>query len=141
MHRKYLVFGIVILLFLMAGCIEEPQSPLSSIPMILIDYIEETEETKVFVHGIDDHLFSNMTIQINEESICENFTYELHLSTTLEKFMLNITVWHKDKEYEYIGNLTLIEDDDEIILEIEDKRHEKPIKRSFSYSIIMERKE
>lgn len=140
MHRKYIILGTVLLLTIFVGCTDGPKSPLSSIPMILIDHVEETEEIKVFVHGIEDTLFSNITIQINDESIKENFTYELHISTSLEKFMLNISVWDEEKQYEYTGNFTLM-NDDEIKLEIEDIRDKKPIEVNFPYTIIMERKE
>ncbi len=140
MHGKYLTLSIVLLLSLFVGCTNGPESPLSTIPMILIDHIEETEETKVFVHGIDDTLFSNITIQINEDISTENFTYELHMSTSLEKFMLNISVWDKKKQYEYTGNFTLLSDD-EIKMEIEDIRDKDPIEVNIPYTIIMERKE
>jgi hypothetical protein len=140
MHRKYLTLSIILLLSFFVGCTNGPKSPLSTIPMILIDNIEETGETKVFVHGIEDTLFSNITIQINEESLTENFTYELHMSTSLQKFMLNVSIWDDEKQYEYTGNLTLLTDD-EIKLEIEDIRDKEPVEVSFPYTIIMERKE
>jgi hypothetical protein len=53
MQKKLSVLGILILLFVLAGCTEGPPSPLSTIPTILIDHIEETDETKVYVHGIE----------------------------------------------------------------------------------------
>jgi len=141
MQVKYLSLGVVILLTFFIGCSEGPESPLSTIPTILIDHVEKTKETKVFVHGIDDTLFSNITIQINNETICENFTYELHYFTSLNKFILNISVWYEEKLYEYSGNFTVFEDKDEMKLEIEDVRHKQSIERSFPYTIIMERKE
>ncbi|UCG68225.1 MAG: hypothetical protein JSV09_10405 [Thermoplasmata archaeon] len=141
MHRKYLGLSIILFLAFFLGCVDAPKSPVSKIPTILIDHIEETEETKVFVHGIENHLFSNITIEINDVRVTENFTYELHAASHLHKFMLNVTVWEEKKEYEYRGNFTVIEDDDQKTLEIQDIRHEDSIKRSFPYTIIMERKE
>ncbi|MEE9151700.1 MAG: hypothetical protein V3U20_07715 [Thermoplasmata archaeon] len=141
MQRKHLSLSIVLFLSFLTGCIESPESPISAIPVILIDHIEETEETKAFVHGIDDHLYSNITIQINEEKITENFTYQLHLSTSLRKFVMNVSVWHEEKQYEYRGNFTLLRDDGQITLEIEDFRHKDPVEGSLPYTIIMERKE
>ena len=62
------------------------------------------------------------------------------MSTSLQKFMLNVSVWDEEKQYEYTGNLTMLTDD-EIKLEIEDIRDKKPVEVSFPYTIIMERKE
>jgi hypothetical protein len=141
MHGKYLTLSIVLLLSLFVGCTNGPESPLSTIPMILIDHIEETKETKIFVHGIEDTLFSNITIQINEDTSTENFTYELHMSTSLEKFMLNVSIWDEEKQYEYIGNFTVFSDKGEMKLEVQDIRHVDPIETSLPYTIIVERKE
>jgi hypothetical protein len=140
MQRKISFMGIVIFLFVLAGCTQGPPSPLSSLPTILIDHIEETEETKVFVQGIENTLYGNITIQLNNETVTENFTYGLHITTNLHKFILNITVWYELKEYDYTGNFTLLEEDNEITLEIVDARHDDPIERSAPYTIIMERK-
>ena len=141
MLGKLVSLGFIIFICSFSGCVEPPPSPLGSIPRILIDHIGEDEETKVYVHGLDDHLFSNITMQINGNSVTENYTYALHLTTTLEKFALNITIWDELKEYQYMGNFTVLHNDDEITLEIQDDRNEEPIKRSLPYKMIMERKE
>lgn len=141
MHRKLVSLGFIIFVCSFSGCIDTPPSPLSSIPRILLDHITETEETKVYVHGLDDHLFSNITIEINNATITENYTYSLHLTTKLEEFALNVTVWHELKEYEYRGNLSILHEDDQITLQIEDEKHDDPIERSLPYTTIMERKE
>lgn len=140
MQKKLSVLGILIFLFVLAGCTEGPPSPLSTIPTILVDHIEETEETKIFVQGIENTLYGNITIQLNNETAYENFTYGLHISTNLHNFILNVTVWFELKEYEYTGNFTILEEDNEITLEIVDDRHDNPITRSAPYTIIMERK-
>ena len=140
MQGKYLGLNIVLLISLLVGCTNPPESPISAIPTILIDHIDETHETKVFVHGIDAHLFSNITIQINNVSITENFTYELHTSTSLNTFNLNVSVWDKQKEYEYIGNITVFKNNGEMKLEILDMDHKDPSEESLPYNIIMERK-
>ena len=141
MMGKPVSLGIIVFFCLFTGCVEPPPSPLGSIPRVLIDHIEEGEETKVYIHGLEDHLYSNITIEINDDHIAENYTYSLHLSTILDKFVLNVTVWDEAKEYEYTGNYTILQEDDQISLEIYDDRHDDPIKRSMPYSIIMERKE
>jgi hypothetical protein len=125
---------------LIAGCIEGPDSPLSTIPTLLFDHIEDTKETKIFVQGIENTLYGNITIQINNDTRTEDNTYSLHSSTALTKFALNVTVWFKLKEFEYNGNLTLLEEDEQITLEIEDDEHENVIERSLPHTIIMERK-
>ncbi len=140
MQRELSSISIVLFLVLVAGCIEGPDSPLSTIPTILINHVEETEETKIFIQGIENTFFGNITIQINNETVRENNTYSLHHATDLTRFVLNVTVWFKLKEYEYHGNISLLEEDGELELEIEDERHDNPIKRSLPYTFIMERK-
>ncbi|UCE75069.1 MAG: hypothetical protein JSV56_05030 [Methanomassiliicoccales archaeon] len=141
MLGKLVGLGIIVFLCSFSGCIDTPPSPLSSIPRILIDHIIETEETKVYVHGLDDHMFSNITIEINNATITENYTYSLHLTTKLLEVSLNVSVWDKQKEYEYNGNMTLLSEQDQIMLEVDDERRDDPIERSLPYNIIMERKE
>jgi hypothetical protein len=141
MHGKLVSLGFIIFLCSFSGCIDPPPSPLGSIPRVLIDHIEDDEETKIYIQGLDDYLYSNITIQINNNTITENYTYGLHLTTTLEKFALNISVWDELKEYEYMGNFTMLHNDDGLTLEIQDDRNEDPIKRSLPYKMIMERKE
>lgn len=140
MQKNLSFISIIVLLILLAGCTTGPSSPLSSIPTILIDHIEDTKETKIYVHGIEDTLFGNITLQINNDTMLENFTYSLQRSTLLDKFFLNVTVWYKMKEYEYKGNFTLIKEDNEISFDIVDDRHDNPINRNAPYTIIMERK-
>jgi hypothetical protein len=139
MRWKYLSLGVIFFLLLLTGCTDS-QPPLSGIPTIMIDYIEETEETKVYVHGIDDRLFSNITIRINDSSIIENYTYQLHLSTSLEYFNLYVSVWDKQKGYEYGGNITLYDDKGDIKMQIKETGDDKYVKKSFPHKIIMERK-
>lgn len=139
MRWKYLSLSVIFFFLLLTGCTEN-QPPLSGIPTVLIDYIEETEETKVFVHGIDDRLYSNITIRINDTSVTENYTYQLHLSTSLEYFSLHVSVWDKQKEYEYRGNITLYDDKGEIKMQIKETGENKDVKESFPHKIIMERK-
>lgn len=139
MRGKFLGLGVIFLLFILTGCTEDPP-PLSGIPTILIDFIEETEETKVFVQGIDDRLFSNITIEINDTSVTENYTYQLHISTSLEYFNLYVSVWDKEKEYEYSGNITLYDDNGDIKMQIKETGEDKYEKESFPHKIIMERK-
>lgn len=141
MHRKYLCLSIIIITCLFVGCAEPPKSPISSIPQILIDYIEETEETKVYVHGIEDTLFSNISIHINQEIISENSTYSLHMATLLKNFILNISVWDEEKEYEYSGNIKVLNEDSEWKLKVVDLKNEETKEESFPYTIIMERNE
>lgn len=141
MQRNLLALGVVCFLCFVPGCLESPSSPVSSIPMILVDHIQETEETKVYVQGLDDHRFSNITIQINGLNVTENLTYALHLSTSLTEFALNVTVWDEIKEYEYRGNLSILREDDQVTLQIEDQKHDDIIERSLPYTTIMERKE
>ncbi len=140
MQYKYLCLGLVFLLFILTGCTED-QPPLSGIPTILIDHIEETEETKIFIRGIDERLFSNITIQINDDFIRENYTYELHMCTSLEDFFLLVSVWDKEKEYEYSGNITLFNDGKEVKMNIKETGKDKDVEKSFPHKIIMERKE
>ena len=139
MRWKYLSLGVIFFLLLLTGCTDN-QPPLSGIPTILIDYIEEAEETKVFLHGIDDRLYSNITIRINDTSVTENYTYQLHMSTSFEYFILYVSVWDKQKEYEYSGNISLFDDKGEMKMQIKETGDDKDNKESFPHKIIMERK-
>jgi hypothetical protein len=141
MHRKYLYLSIIIITCLFAGCAEPPRSPISSIPHILIDYVEETEETKVYVHGIEDTFFSNITICINQEMKTENFTYSLHMATEQNNFILNITVWDEEKDYQYDGNITIFAEDNEWLIKVVDLKDEGTREGTLPYTIIMERRE
>lgn len=140
MLKNIALFGVIFLTLLCMGCIEDP-SPISKLPKIKIDYIEDVEETVIFVRAIEDYLFTNITIIINDEKTTENFTYMLSVKTELMSYDLNVEVWDENKHYEYTGNQTLYRDDNEMRLRIIDDRHNEPVERSMPYSIIMERED
>jgi hypothetical protein len=112
--RKYFgaaavaVFLLAIALALWGGGRDWRDSPVASIPSILIDFNEEQNQTEILVHGMNDFKYTNITMKItngtNESDIFErtrDHTYYMSCSTTAEMFTLNITVWNKNKGYAF----------------------------------------
>ena len=89
------------------------ESPISSIPAVLIDYANN--ETEIFVHGLGDFRYTNLTIRISNEKEKDNESrvqerskesslFIFH-STRWDNFTLNISVVNKNKQYAF--NCTL----------------------------------
>lgn len=111
--RKYfgaaavVVFGLAIALAVWGGGRDIFESPVSSIPSILIDH--HKDETDIYVHGMNDFRYTNMSMLVT----IGNTTYErtrpdglfLYYNTSAENFTINITVWNKNKEYTFNGTV------------------------------------
>ena len=117
--RKYfgaaavVVFLGALLLAFWQGGRDPFESPISSIPSILIDYnVNETaglNETEIFVKGFNDFKYTNMTLRVSDG----NQTYErmkedayfIFYNTSLANFTINVTVWNHDREYTFNGSV------------------------------------
>lgn len=115
--RKYfgaaaiLVFGLAITLAVWGGGRDIFESPVSSIPSILIDHHED--ETEIYVHGMNDFRYTNMSLLVT----VGNTTYERTRADALfiyynisdniseKRFTINITIWNKNKEYNFNGTI------------------------------------
>jgi hypothetical protein len=117
--RKYfgaaavLVFLLALVLAVWGG--KDPFiSPISSIPSLLID--QNHNETEIFVKGLNDFRYTNMTITIAGE----NQTYErnredayfVYFNTSMANFTVNITVWNRDREYTFNGSVQVASPDE-----------------------------
>jgi len=107
--RKYFgaaavaVFMMAIILALWGSNRDMLESPVASIPQILIDYNDD--QTDIYVHGMYDYKYTNITMQIfvgdeTFERSREN-VYSLNYNTSADEFGVNITVWNKKKAYSF----------------------------------------
>ena len=116
--RKYfgaaavVVFALAIALAVWGGERIITESPISSIPSLLIDHHED--KTEIFVHGLNDFRYTNITLRVTAENFTQERTREdaffIYFSTsvfnfTLNNFTLNITVWNKNKQYSFNGSI------------------------------------
>jgi hypothetical protein len=116
--RKYfgaaavVVFLLAIALAVWGGERITTESPISSIPSLLIDYHED--ETEIFVHGLNDFRYTNITLRVTADNTTqERFredAYFIYYNTTDLNFTLNITVWNKNKQYSFNGSIQVAND-------------------------------
>lgn len=111
--RKYfgaaavLVFVMAIVLAVWQGGRDIFELPVASIPSILIDY--NNDETEIYVHGMNDFRYSNISMRV----IIDNTTIERTREDTLFMFynssakdlIVNITVWNKNKAYSFNASI------------------------------------
>jgi len=116
--RKYfgvaavVVFLVALALAFWQGGKDPFQSPVSSIPSILIDHtINEAgvNETEIYVHGLNDFRYTNMTVRITgENQTFERFreqAYFIYYNLSMANFTINVTVWNRNKEYSFNGSV------------------------------------
>jgi hypothetical protein len=112
--RKY--FGVAaVIVFLMAlalalwgGVRDIFESPVASVPSILIDHKES--ETEIYVHGMNDFRYTNISLRVtigNEtfERSRED-TYFMYFNSS-ENFTVNITVLNKNKKYSFNASVVV----------------------------------
>lgn len=118
--RKYFgaaavaVFLVALALAFWQGGKDPFVSPVSSIPSILIDY--NLNETEIYVKGLNDFRYTNMTVRVSgENQTLERFkekAYFIFVNTTLYNFTINVTVWNKKKEYTFNGSVQIAPPDE-----------------------------
>ncbi len=90
------------------------ESPFSSIPSILVDHSEN--QTAVYVHGLNDFKFTNMSIRISNNTRSyertRNNTYFLYCETSDSDFIINVTVWNNHKQYAFNGSVQVAPPDE-----------------------------
>ena len=124
---------IILLAATSMGCTDIEQ-PLDRIPYFKMLYVEENGNTQ-FIVGGNDHLFSNISVEIDGEVHRDNFTYYFVMTIYSDSFDLALEVWDKDTGYEYQGNIELtVEDEDVEYTEYneddkEGKTHSSPWKK------------
>jgi hypothetical protein len=132
MMRKY--FGVAaVAVFLLALALAVWQggndpfvSPVSSIPSILVDY--NLNETEIYVKGLNDFRYTNITLRISGENQSlersKEKAYFLFYNTSLANFTINVTVWNKNKQYSFNGTVQVAPPNDapKILTLYEEKR-------------------
>ena len=116
--RKYfgaaavVVFLLAIALAIWGGDRIITESPISSIPSLLIDYHQNENhenETEIYIHALNDFRFTNITLRVTNETTTEERSredaYFMYYNTTDVNFTLNITVWNKNKQYCFNGSV------------------------------------
>jgi len=104
-----LVFLVCIIMAAWRGGQNPFESPVSSIPSVLIDYAYN--ETEIYVHGLNDFRYTNLTIIIsNGTNITERNrenSYFIFTTATHQNFTLNISVINKKKAYAFNGTFQI----------------------------------
>jgi hypothetical protein len=111
--RKYfgaaavVVFLMAFALALWGGNRSFQESPISTIPSILIDI--ELNETAIYIHGLNDFRYTNMTVRITHENTTfEKVKYDAYFidyNSSEANFTMNVTVWNRNKEYAFNGSI------------------------------------
>lgn len=130
--RKYfgaaavVVFLVALALAIWGGGRNVFESPVASIPSVLIDH--DHNDTEFFVHGLNDFKYTNMTITVSNGT--SNFTrfkenaYFIYHNTSMLNFTFNITVWNRDKEYNFNGSVQVhFEDEYPLVLTVWEETH------------------
>ncbi len=104
----------LLLAALIVGCTGSPSPPkFSAVPKLVIDHVPEENLTKVYVHGFDDYLYTNITINItvgNETELeTQNYTYFLGSVTNQMAFHLNATAWDNLTGYCYECDIEVVQ--------------------------------
>jgi len=132
---------LVILFVGFAGCLGGTTSPIGAAPSLLLDHIDESSDTQIIVQGIEDHLYSNITLEINGEIHTEEFTYVLAIRTNSEKIRLIALVWDKEQPYSYAANFTLQFEGDKPIVLVEITGSDTITEEDLPFRAIMEKGE
>ena len=117
--KKVLCIALVMIVSTLSlGCNDYSPSPLSSRPQVLINYIEE--EIIIYIHGGDEIVYSNITIEINStDVISKENRYCAEYSTNLTEFTLEVIVVDDEKVYEYASSLK-VRKENGVVIEIDE---------------------
>ncbi|MEM2900575.1 MAG: hypothetical protein QXT63_07260 [Thermoplasmata archaeon] len=142
-NKKAVALVIIILAAFLCGCTATPSQPtFSAVPKLVIDYIEDENVTKIYLHGFDDHLYTNLSLNVSYENetwlAIDEYTYYLSIETNLTTFCLNATAWDNLTAYSYECKLEIVHTNNGIGFQIEDEkstvpqRHTPPYKKMLS---------
>jgi|GEM_PF-5836773 len=133
-NKKAVAFASVISVILIAflsGCVNTPSQPtFSAVPKLVIDYIEEENVTKIYLHGFDDHMYTNLTLNVSQENetfvATDEYAYYLTIETNLTTFCLNATAWDNLTAYSYECELEIVQTNKGILFQIDDAKSSEP---------------
>ncbi len=118
MKSGHLIVVVLLISVAFAGCSEPPSSPVSELPKIVIDYehkLEEKNSTIIFIHGMDEIRYTNISIYINESRVLfQNETFSAEHKTNLTHFNLTVNVWLNKEWYNYNATYKVSQKEDMI---------------------------
>lgn len=102
------------------GCLDSPPSPASDIPKITVDRLEEENVTEIYIHGLEEVMYPNITLNLNGETVVErNKTYAVVYRTNLTEFNIYSEI-HHDNIY-YFNSTFLVSDEKGVVYEVTDE--------------------
>lgn len=105
MKSGYIIVAVLLISTALAGCSEPPSPPVSEIPKIVIDNEhnpEDNNSTIIFVHGMDEIRYNNISIYINKTRVMfREDTFCTEYKTNLTHFNLTIDICLDEKKYNY----------------------------------------
>lgn len=122
------VFLMALALVIWGGGRDIFESPISSIPSILID--RSDNETEIFVHGMNDFKYTSMSLVVTSGNTTyertRDDTYFIYYNSSAENFTVNISVLNKNKKYEFNGNILVADPSDTSkVLTLNEERKDK----------------
>ncbi len=119
--RKSISITIVILLTVsILGCLNGPSPPGVDRPSIAVDYNEETDESIIYIRGVELTRFDNITLYLDEKEITIYNAFSLEERTNRSEFYIDVYASRDDKVYNYNASF-------EVRPEIEDEKNDEPI--------------
>lgn len=104
--KKGMIALVVVLLSLsLAGCFNPPTPPGGDIPKVVLDYDinqDSPNQTIVYVHGVDDVRYNNITLKIDNQTIVhKEHTFCLEHNFSKKQFNLTLDVWLDLEHYNF----------------------------------------
>ncbi len=103
---------IINLSVISSGCTDPPEPPGSEIPKLVIDYLGVSEgenQTAIYVHGMDEVRYDNISISINDEVVFnQRERFSIEYRTNLSSFSLEVDIQHEEDYYNYNASIDII---------------------------------
>ncbi len=95
--RPMAVLAAVLLIAGATGCLSSPEPPISKIPKVLIDYIDEENIFSIYVHGTSECKYRNVRIYVEDALVFnENYTFYGAYRTNETEFNITIEVVYQE---------------------------------------------
>ncbi len=96
--RPMAVLAGMLLITGATGCLSSPEPPISKIPKVLIDYIEEEGVFSIYVHGTSECKYRNVRIYAEDTLVFnENYTFYGAYRTNETDFNITIEIAYQDE--------------------------------------------
>lgn len=117
--KRLMVFIFVTLITGTAfvGCTTDPpRPPAYDMPKMVLDYSvqeERTNETIIFIHGVEDVMYDRLTLDVNNETVIEKINaFSIEFKTNLTSFDLNSDVYREDTRYNFNATIQTFHNDE-----------------------------